>query len=75
MGFGFLDRVRLNRARVRVRFRLNRAKVKVGISLNIKMCLRWLGIEPWSTAWKGAMVTTTPPSLQVINLGLGLGLS
>ena len=29
-----------------------------------KIHLRWPGIEPGSTAWKAAMLTTIPPSLQ-----------
>ena len=27
--------------------------------------LRWPGIEPGSTAWKAAMLTTIPPSLGI----------
>ncbi len=30
---------------------------------NSKMKMRWPGIEPGSTAWKAAMLTTIPPTL------------
>ena len=31
----------------------------------IKNILRWPGIEPGSTAWKAAMLTTIPPTLYI----------
>ena len=31
-----------------------------------KLVLRWPGIEPGSTAWKAAMLTTIPPSLVML---------
>ena len=30
--------------------------------------LRWPGIEPGSTAWKAAMLTTIPPTLIYLNI-------
>ena len=32
-----------------------------------KKSLRWPGIEPGSTAWKAAMLTTIPPTLHVFH--------
>ena len=33
--------------------------------VSIKMRLRWPGVEPGSTAWKAAMLTAIPPTLDV----------
>ena len=42
---------------------LNRVKNKYYRSRgNEKIFMRWPGIEPGSTAWKAAMLTTIPPS-------------
>ena len=32
--------------------------------------MRWPGIEPRSTAWKAAMLTITPPTLQLLGVNL-----
>ena len=40
--------------------------VKIVTSVMKKMALRWPGIEPGSTAWKAAMLTTIPPTLDVL---------
>ena len=32
--------------------------------------MRWPGIEPRSTAWKAAMLTITPPTLQLLGINL-----
>ena len=34
------------------------------------MGVRWLGIEPRSTAWKSAMLTITQPTLQLLGINL-----
>ena len=31
----------------------------------LKMLLRWPGVEPGSTAWKEAMLTAIPPTLDI----------
>ena len=36
---------------------------KVSTAIFIVKSLRWPGIEPGSTAWKAAMLTTIPPTL------------
>ena len=33
------------------------------IPLSLKISLRWPGVEPGSTAWKAAMLTAIPPTL------------
>ena len=35
-----------------------------------KMKLRWPGVEPGSTAWKAAMLTAIPPTLDILELSI-----
>ena len=40
----------------------NQILIVPATSSSIKQTMRWPGIEPGSTAWKAAMLTTIPPT-------------
>ena len=43
---------------LKFRFFFSRNEIKIK-----RLTMRWPGIEPGSTAWKAAMLTTIPPTL------------